>query len=1102
MSISTPFIRRPIATSLLTTAILLAGLVVFPLLPVAPLPNVEFPTLVVSASYPGASPETMASTVATPLETEFGQMLPGLAQMTSTSVLGSTQITLQFDLSTDIKSEATMVLEAINAAQGSLPKAMPNPPTFRETNPSDAPILILSMQSDQAPITQVDDYAENLVAQQLSQLQGVGQVLVGGQQTPAIRVQVDPARLASMGMTLEDVRTVLTNATVDDPKGSINGSQRSYTIYANDQLTKAEPYNNIIIGYRNGAAIRIGDIGHAVDGPQNDQLAAWTNGKRGILLLVFKQANANVITTADSVKAKLPELENNIPPNIHMSVVSDRTLTIRASVGDVEFTLLLAVGLVVMVIFLFLRNLWATIIPSITIPVALAGTLGAMYLCGFSLDNLSLMGLTIAVGFVVDDAIVMLENIFRYIEGGMKPLDAAIKGAGEIGFTIVSISFSLIAVFIPLLLMGGIVGRLFREFAICVSMTIVISALVSLTLTPMMASRFLSSEAHEHGRIYNCIEQAFAATIRFYERTLDIALRFRFVTLLVFLATVSLSVLLYVVIPKGFFPDQDTGILIGTTDAAQDVSYDAMATLQQQVNSIVQADPAVASVVASVGAGAGGQTANNGRMYITLKPWDQRKDTAFQVIRRIDQKMQAVPGIRLFLQAVQDVRVGGRVSRTQYQYTLQDAKADELNTWAPKILDKLRSLPQLADVTSDQEDAGTTETLTYDRDQAARFGVQPATIDNILYDAFGQREVAQYFTGNKAYYVILEALPDQQGQLSTLQKLYVTSSGGQAVPLSTLVHETSVPVQPVGMNHQSQFPAVTISFNLQGSTALGEAVTAIERTESADGRAGDGARLVPGNRAGVSDLAQHRAVSDRGGPGHRLHHPRHTVRKLHPAADDIVHPAVGRRRRAADPAGVRLPAHRDRVDRHHSADRHREEERHHDGRLRHQRRTARRAVTDGGNSAGLSAALPADSDDDHGGIAQRRAADAGRRRGIGTAQAARFRDGRRSGVEPGAHAVHDAGDLPLPGSAATLDSATPCAKRAEACGDHGEFERRRSGLSRPGGTFDGDRAGPPYAGFPAAGELSPDAAALCSPCAQGRTAAQPVRSEPAVAGLP
>jgi hydrophobe/amphiphile efflux-1 (HAE1) family protein len=774
----------------------------------------------------------MASTVATPLETEFGEMLPGLAQMTSTSVLGSTQITLQFDLSTDIKTEATIVLEAINAAEGSLPKGMPSPPTFRETNPSDAPILILSMQSDQAPITEVDDYAENLVAQQLSQLQGVGQVLVGGQQTPAIRVQIDPAKLASMGLTLEDVRNVLVNATVDDPKGSINGPQRSYTIYANDQLTTAAPYNNNIIGYRNGAAIRIGDIGRAVDGPQNDQLSAWTNGKPAILLLVFKQANANVITTADSVKARLPSLEQNIPPNIHVAVVSDRTLTIRASVGDVEFTLLLAIALVVMVIFVFLRNLWATIIPSVTIPVALAGTLGAMYMCGFSLDNLSLMGLTIAVGFVVDDAIVMLENIFRHIESGMKPFDAAIKGAGEIGFTIVSISFSLIAVFIPLLLMGGIVGRLFREFAVCVSLTIVISAIVSLTLTPMMASRFLASEANEHGRIYTLIERAFAAILRFYERTLDVVLRFRFATLMVFLATVSLSVLLYVMIPKGFFPDQDNGILIGTTDAAQDISFQAMSALQQQVNKIVLADPAVSSVVAAVGAGVGGQNANNGRMYITLKPWNQRSDNAFQVIDRLDRKMAAVSGIRLFLQAIQDVRVGGRISRTEYQYTLQDANQDELNTWAPKVLDKLRGLPQLADVTSDQEIAGTTETLTYDRDQAARFGVQQATIDAILYDAFGQREVAQYFTGNKAYYVILEALPDEQGQLATLQKLYVTSSAGQVVPLSTLVHETTVPVQPVAVNRQSQFPAVTISFNLQGGASLGDAVNAIERTQS------------------------------------------------------------------------------------------------------------------------------------------------------------------------------------------------------------------------------------------------------------------------------
>jgi multidrug efflux pump subunit AcrB len=609
MSISTPFIQRPIATSLLTAAIFLAGLVAYPLLPVAPLPNVEFPTLTVTAQYPGASPETMASTVATPLETEFGQMLPGLAQMTSTSVLGTTTIALQFDLGTNLGNAETLLLEAINAAEGSLPKNLPSPPTFRAINPSDSPILILAMQSDQVPITEVDNYAENIVEQQISQLPGVGQVLVVGQATPAIRVQVDPARLASMGLTMEDVRTVLTNVTVDDPKGSIDGAHQSYTIYANDQLTQAEPYNNVIIGYRNGAAIRIRDIGQAVAGPQNRELAAWTNGKKSVLLLVFKQPSANVISTADGVKNKLTTLKADIPPNVRMSVVSDRTLTIRASVSDVEFTLLLAIGLVVMVIFLFLRNIWATIIPSITIPVALVGTLGMMYICGFSLDNLSLMGLTIAVGFVVDDAIVMLENIYRHIEDGMGPVEAALQGASEIGFTIVSISFSLVAVFIPLLLMGGIIGRLFREFAICVSITIVVSALVSLTLTPMMCSRFLAPESHKHGRIYNMIEGMFAGMLRFYERTLDVALRFRFITLMVFVGTVTLTAVLYVVIPKGFFPLQDVGIMIGITDAAQDVSYDQMSILQKQASDVVMQDPAVASVVSAVGAGTGGQTA-------------------------------------------------------------------------------------------------------------------------------------------------------------------------------------------------------------------------------------------------------------------------------------------------------------------------------------------------------------------------------------------------------------------------------------------------------------------------------------------------------------
>ncbi len=835
MSISTPFIRRPIATSLLTAAIFLTGLVAYPLLPVAPLPNVQFPTLTVTAQYPGASPETMASTVATPLETEFGQMLPGLSQMTSMSVLGTTQISLQFDLSTDLGNAETLVLEAIDAAQGSLPKNMPTPPTFRAINPADSPIMILAMQSDQAPITEVDNYAENLVEQQLSQLPGVGQVLVGGQQTPAIRVQVDPAKLASMGMTLEDVRNVLTNVTVDDPKGSIDGPKQSFTIYANDQLTTAAPYNNVIIGYRNGAPIRIRDVGSAVPGPQNRELAAWTNGKPSILLLVFKQPNANVISTANGVRASLAKLQADIPPNIHINVVSDRTLTIRASVSDVEFTLMLAIGLVVTVIFLFLRNVWATLIPSITIPVALVATLAMMYICGFSLDNLSLMGLTIAVGFVVDDAIVMLENIFRHIEDGMKPMDAAVQGAGEIGFTIVSISFSLIAVFIPLLLMGGIVGRLFREFAICVSITIVISALVSLTLTPMMCARFLNSEAHKHGRLYNMIERMFDALVNFYERTLDIALRFRFITLLVFLATVMLTAVLYIFIPKGFFPTQDTGIIIGITDAAQDSSFGEMQILQQQVNQVVLHDPAVGSVVSAIGAGAAGQTANNGRMYITLKPWTERSDTATQVIARLDEKLQAVGGIRLFMQPAQDVSVGARLGRTLYQYTLQDPNSNELNTWAPKILAKMQQIPLLADVTSDQENAGTTETLTYDRDQAARFGIQPATIDAILYDAFGQREVAQYFTGNKAYYVVLEALPGEFGNVATLQKLYVQSSSGTPVPLSTLLRQTTIPVQPLAINHQSQFPAVTISFNLNGNASLGDAVQQVEQVQASMG---------------------------------------------------------------------------------------------------------------------------------------------------------------------------------------------------------------------------------------------------------------------------
>ncbi len=830
MSISTPFIKRPIATSLVMAAIFLIGVAAYPLLPVAPLPRVDFPTISVSAKYPGASPDTMASSVAQPLEQQFSQ-IAGVAQMTSVNVLGASQITVQFDLTRNIDAAAGDILEAINAAQGQLPKNLPSQPTFRKVNPADSPIFILAVQSDDLPLTAVDDYAENILSQQISQITGVSQVLIGGQQTPSVRVQVDPARLAAMGLTMEDVRTVLSQATVNAPKGSIDGPRQSLTVMANDQMTEAEPYNDVVIAYRNGAPVRVRDVGQAVRGPLNRELAGWQNGKRGIQLLIFKQPGANVITTVDQIKAELPRLEASIPPSIHVSVIADRTLTIRASVDDVEFTLALSIGLVVMVIFLFLRNVWATIIPSVTVPLALVGTLAAMYLFGFSLDNLSLMGLTIAVGFVVDDAIVVLENIYRHMEEGMEPMEAALKGAGEIGFTVVSISVSLIAVFIPLLLMGGIVGRLFREFAMTVSVTVLISAFVSLTLTPMMCSRFLRYD-HNHGRLYRAVEAMFDGMLGFYRRTLDVALRFRFVTFLVFLATVSTTVFLFITIPKGFFPTQDVGMIIGISEAAQDISFDEMSRRQQALNTMLGADPDVATVSSSVGAGLGGQTANNGRLYITLKPWEERHSNVEQVIRRLADRAQGLEGMRLFLQPAQDISVGGRLARTQYQYTLQDANSAELNEWAPKVLDALRRLPMLRDVNTDQQMSGTTATLAIDRDAAARFGIQPQQIDDTLYDAFGQREVTQYFTQLNSYWVVLEVTPDQQGTVDTLRQLYVRSPSGQAVPLSALVHLDTRPVTPLSVNHQSQFPAVTLSFNLAPGSALGDAVSAIDAAQA------------------------------------------------------------------------------------------------------------------------------------------------------------------------------------------------------------------------------------------------------------------------------
>ncbi|MGJ4902559.1 multidrug efflux RND transporter permease subunit [Bradyrhizobium sp. HKCCYLS2058] len=825
--ISAPFIKYPIGTSLLMAGILFIGLVAYPLLPVAPLPQVDFPTIQVTANLPGASPETMATSVAQPLERQFAQ-IPGIAQMTSTSYLGTASVTIQFDLNRNIDGAANDVQGAINAASGQLPKTLPSPPTYRKVNPADAPILILSATSETLPLTTVSDSVDAQLAQQISQISGVAQVIIGGQQKPSIRIQIDPAKLVAKGLSMEDVRSQIAITTVDSPKGNIDGERRAYTIYANDQLTESKDWNDVIIAYRNGGPLRIRDIGRAVTGPEDAKQAAWANGKRGVFLVVFKQPGANVIETVDKIKATLPRLVAAIPPAIKVELMSDRTTTIRAAVEDVQFTLLLTIFLVVMVIFIFLRSFWATVIPTITVPLALLGACAMMWGVGYSLDNLSLMALTIAVGFVVDDAIVMLENISRYVEEGESPMAAAYKGAKEIGFTIVSISISLVAVLIPLLLMGGIIGRLFREFAVVLAMTIFVSMFVSLTLTPMMASRFLRGGHQAHGKFYQWSERGFEALLRAYEKGLDIALRWRFTTLMVFFATLGLSIYLFVLIPKGFFPQQDNGLITAASEASQDISFKAMQSRQEALAKIVQDDPGVASVAMAIGGS--GRAGNTGNLFITLKPRDERDASAQQIIARLRPQLEKVEGARLYMQAAQDVRLGGRPSRTQFEFTLQDSNLAELNEWAPKILEKMRSLPQLRDVATDQQADGTTVQLTINRDTASRYGISPQLIDDTLYDAFGQRQVAQYFTQLNSYRVILEILPELQGNIDTLNKLYVKSpTTGDQVPLSTFASWTNVPVRPLSISHQGQFPSITISFNLAQGVALGQATDAVQR---------------------------------------------------------------------------------------------------------------------------------------------------------------------------------------------------------------------------------------------------------------------------------
>jgi hydrophobe/amphiphile efflux-1 (HAE1) family protein len=828
MNISAPFIHRPIATALLMVGLLVGGLVSYPLLPVAALPNVNYPTLQITAQLPGADPQTMASSVATPLELQFGE-IPGLTQMTSASALGYTQITLQFDLNRQIDGTVSDTLSAINAATPYLPVGMPYPPTIRKVNPADTPILVLGLTSDTLPLTTVDAYAENILLQKISQISGVGLVGIGGQQKPAVRVQLDPQALAARGINLEDVRTALGQANVDLAKGTLNSPRQTYTLNTNDQLLKADDYANLVIAYRNGSPVRIRDVGRAISAPENDLIAGWFNQKRAVILAIQRQPGANVIDTVNRIKAMMPVLQASIPPAVKVNIISDRTETIRASVSDVQFTLMLTVALVVMVIFIFLRNFWATVIPAITVPLSLIGTFAVLYELGYSLDNLSLMALSIAVGFVVDDAVVVIENIVRHMEEGAPPFEAALKGAGEIGFTIVSITLSLIAVFIPLFLMGGYVGLLFREFAVTVSVSLVLSLLISLTLTPMMCAYLLKPESKEHGWLYRLSERGFDGLLNLYEAGLKIVLRHRFITLMTMIGTIALTGYLYTAIPKGFFPEQDTGLIIGLSEAAQDISFQAMAERQQALLNALVRDPAVASVGAAVGAGGGNTTVNNGRVYIALKPKSQR-GSMNEVLARLRTNLAKIQGITLYMQAAQDITIGGRVSKTMYQYTLNDADPGELNHWAGLFLDRIKGIPGITDVATDQLNAGPLLDITIKREVASTYGILPYTIDNTLDDAFGQRIVSTMYTTLNQYHVVMEVDPKFQYSPEALNGIYVKSSSGQQVPLSTLV-ESVVKVAPLVVNHQGQFPSVTISFNLLPGTAIGTAVSAIQKVE-------------------------------------------------------------------------------------------------------------------------------------------------------------------------------------------------------------------------------------------------------------------------------
>jgi len=859
MNFSEPFIRRPVGTSLLAVGVLLLGSVAYYFLPVAPLPKVDFPTISVGVQEPGVDPQTAASSLAAPLERRFAQ-IAGVSEITSVSSLGGSSITIQFDLNRDINGAARDVQSAINAASGELPGGLPQPPSYRKVNPSDAPVMVLAMTSDALPLSQIYNLADQIIGQRISQVEGVSQVVIGGGAKSAVRVQMNPVALASMGLSLEDIRTTLSQANVLSPKGAFDGEQQRFVIASNDQLTHADQYLPIIVAQSRGggsAAVQLRDVGTAIDAQENRDQAGLFNNKRAVLLVIFKQPDANVVRTTDQIHAILPQLRTWLPSSVHLDVMSDRTTTIRASVRDVQLTLVITMGLVVMVMFLFLRRFWPTFISGVTMPLALAGTFGVMWLCGYSLDNLSLMALTVSTGFVVDDAIVVIENIVRFIEKGEPPLQAALKGARQIGFTVISISLSLIAVFIPLLFMGGLIGRLFHEFAVTLSVAILVSMVVSLTLTPMLCGQFLKAEDHSRrrGLFDRLSERGFDTMRNFYERTLKWVLQHEYMMLIVTVAVIVATIYLYFVVPKGFFPQQDTGQMMGTTEAAQDISFEAMREKQEEVVKIVMADPAVQAVGSFFGGGAFGAALNNGRMFISLKPKGggkiARQDDTGIIIARLRHKLAKIPGAQLFLTPGQDIRVGGRASKGLYQYALTDQNIDELNSWAPKLVSKLRNYPQIKDPTSDQQFRGLQETVVIDRDAAARLGLQPQTVDSTLYSAFGQRQVSIIYTQQNQYHVVLEVDPKFQLDPSSLDRIYVKSPSGNQVPLSTIAH-FQLDNTPLSVNHQGQFPCVTISFNTAPGVSLGEATQIIQRAAKELGMPS----TIRGNFAGTAQVFQ------------------------------------------------------------------------------------------------------------------------------------------------------------------------------------------------------------------------------------------------------